>query len=310
MDNLTQHLNVEIIKSSFEKEILCYFLPPKTTHFLQPLDNLVFAAFKKYLYQITDDIRFKETFSNRQNTVTTSSILNIVYDAEFKILSGKRLIKKSFQVTGIYPFDPDKIRRNALESISGINTPNDTSQDCVKNMIETATTACTKLLVSKSSVALTPSRGASVKSNYVYNFSGLLERQRDIEKANLEKQIQVQQKKKESENRKRIAKEKRQQSNTNNRATSVNKRRRKENSNSKTDRGDSNSSKSNVCQENIHNIYKKCEFCVRTIETWEGWTGCEYCTNFWFCFVCINTRLSEYTKAMDSHENNCKKQQN
>ena len=46
MDNHTSHQTHEFLVYAREKGILLYYLPPHATHFLQPLDVVVFQPYK------------------------------------------------------------------------------------------------------------------------------------------------------------------------------------------------------------------------------------------------------------------------
>lgn len=95
-DGHTSHVSISLIKLAKEENICLLKLPPHTTHVLQPLDAIPFGSFKK---------NWDEEVSEWQRAHYGIGMSK----AEFSILVGKvwsnmsgQLIKRSFQVTGLY----------------------------------------------------------------------------------------------------------------------------------------------------------------------------------------------------------------
>jgi len=113
LDNFSPHLSIESLKLLYEHNIHCMFLPPNTTHWIQPLDNNPNACLKNCIKSIKRK-RYNcsnLTQSNKYHLLTNISIEAI--DKSFK----KDVIIKSFTETGVWPFDEDKIIKRSLENL-------------------------------------------------------------------------------------------------------------------------------------------------------------------------------------------------
>ena len=51
LDRLAAHLDLEILSLLLKNNIYTFFIPTKSSHLVQPLDQLIFANFKKVLRQ-------------------------------------------------------------------------------------------------------------------------------------------------------------------------------------------------------------------------------------------------------------------
>ena len=111
LDNLSQHAQISCVKLGLENDVEIIFLPKNTTHFLQPLDQFAFGTMKKEMNKLTfakvvwSDISFINQIlrDNVPQSMAKSFTPNI--------------IKSSFEVCGIYPFNEDKIRSRYRENI-------------------------------------------------------------------------------------------------------------------------------------------------------------------------------------------------
>ena len=134
LDNFSPHLSIGSLKLLYEHNMHCMFLPPNTTHWIQPLDNKPNACLKNCIKSIKRK-RYNcsnLTQSNKYHLLTNISIEAI--DKSFK----KDVIIKSFTETGVWPFDEDKILKRSLENLgikSNINTEK-TEQKHLKDFID------------------------------------------------------------------------------------------------------------------------------------------------------------------------------
>ena len=55
LDKLAMHLNWEIVNYFYRNGVYCFFLPKKSSHVLQPLDQYMFANFKNLLRKRIDE---------------------------------------------------------------------------------------------------------------------------------------------------------------------------------------------------------------------------------------------------------------
>lgn len=134
-DQLEAHKDFETVKMCYEKNVFMWSLPANTSHFLQPLDNLCFAVlkskFKSKLYEL--NLRHYLTNSNIRQELFAA-----MYEAEEESMIPS-VIKSSFKNTGIYPFDPEKIRKLTNDNcgkliVSKVDMVNELSQ-CLTNLI-------------------------------------------------------------------------------------------------------------------------------------------------------------------------------
>ena len=93
-------------------------LPPNTSHFLQPLDDTVFARFKQLLSSEFKSYKLSQKIS-------AQDIKRIMYETAYhaeELAFRERIIKLSFANTGMFPWKPDiilgKAKQNAGNEIA------------------------------------------------------------------------------------------------------------------------------------------------------------------------------------------------
>lgn len=104
MDNANSHLSE--IASEFAKTsgIIMQFLPPQTTHRMQPLDVAVFKPFSDYWK--TECRKFRNNHNN--HSITRHDVASTIKPAWEKCTIPST-IESGFRNTGIFPFNPTKI---------------------------------------------------------------------------------------------------------------------------------------------------------------------------------------------------------
>ena len=86
-----------------------WLLPSNTSHFLQPLDEKVFATFKGYIAKRSYDLSVAASFSN----VNLKQLWwSLAFEAEEAAFTD-RIIKSAFRTTGLFPWDPARIKSRA-----------------------------------------------------------------------------------------------------------------------------------------------------------------------------------------------------
>ena len=115
-DQLPSHFDIATIQTAHQQGVLLWSFPSNTSHFLQPLDDICFACFKSVCYTKTAQLKFSCCVHHQK--LYQSNILDIVQQADQEVFSGK-VAKRSFANTGVFPFDPSKMRRNVRESVCG-----------------------------------------------------------------------------------------------------------------------------------------------------------------------------------------------
>ena len=95
--------------------VVCQMLPPNSSHFLQPLDNVVFATLKNQAGTIYNDT--KAAFDAMQ--LRYPRLLERAAAAAFDVAFKPSLIKAAWKNVGIWPFSPEIIEARALKQTGG-----------------------------------------------------------------------------------------------------------------------------------------------------------------------------------------------
>jgi len=104
-DQLGAHKSVSMVRDALRKRVMCWLLPANASHFIQPLDDAVFARFKQILGRAGGKLRLRQD-------ATTNEIVMAMFQAAFeaeKEAFTDRIIIRSFANTGIFPFSPARI---------------------------------------------------------------------------------------------------------------------------------------------------------------------------------------------------------
>lgn len=104
----TRHYGLELVRRSREDNVVILGYPPHCTHALQGLDVLCFGPLKKAFHA---DVREFERLHLRG---LQKEDFAGVFGAAFLRVFQPALIKKAFEVTGIYPFNPKVITTDKL----------------------------------------------------------------------------------------------------------------------------------------------------------------------------------------------------
>lgn len=104
-DQLEVHKDAAIVKEMMEHHIFFLYFAKNCTHFLQPLDGLVFAAFKRRFRMALEQLTYDAAVSG-------GSSKGLVYNATYRALEHAmtpKTISKSWQQRGVWPFDRELI---------------------------------------------------------------------------------------------------------------------------------------------------------------------------------------------------------
>lgn len=109
LDQHHSHEVIELIQMAKRENIIILGLPPHCSHWLQPLDKGCFGPLSKRY-----DVRCTEYMSmHPSNVVTKASWAKLFKQAWVDAITPEN-IKKGFSVTGIWPFNPDRIPQEAF----------------------------------------------------------------------------------------------------------------------------------------------------------------------------------------------------
>ena len=96
MDRLAAHLDPKLVTLLLKNNIHCLFIPTKSSHLLQPLDQYLFSNFKKV---------FRKKISQHMTSelaLQKPPIDHFIMEAEHEAFKSS-VIKKSFEVVGLVP---------------------------------------------------------------------------------------------------------------------------------------------------------------------------------------------------------------
>ena len=113
-DQLRCHHDIPIVKNCLNEGVHLWGLPPNTSHFLQPLDDVPFARYKSELYSNVSERTFDAVLVGE--TVTKEEIISIALDLDQSVFK-PRVIQRGFRDTGLWPFDPKKMETRAANDI-------------------------------------------------------------------------------------------------------------------------------------------------------------------------------------------------
>ena len=122
-DGYGSHLTHEFVEFCEKTNIITFFLPPHTSHFLQPLDVGVFHAYKHWHSEAVADATYSGC--GKFTKVEFLHALGAIRKKTFK----QRTIQHGFQKTGIVPFNPsivlDQMPQPDYPSSSSTSNNND-----------------------------------------------------------------------------------------------------------------------------------------------------------------------------------------
>ena len=126
LDGYGSHCAKELLDFCDNHGIIPFFLPPHTTHILQPLDVVVFQLYKHYHAEAID--AGTRTGCSDFNKLESLAALTSIREQAFK----ETTVLSTFQQTGLIPFNPEIVLSQLGEATSssqpGIPTPNSESE--------------------------------------------------------------------------------------------------------------------------------------------------------------------------------------
>jgi hypothetical protein len=102
-DGFGSHATYEFTKYCEDNDIILFFLPPHTSHFLQPLDVGVFHVYKHRHAQAVEDASY--TGCGKFTKVEFLAAISKIRQNTFK----RRTIQHAFRSCGFVPFNPDVV---------------------------------------------------------------------------------------------------------------------------------------------------------------------------------------------------------
>lgn len=107
-DNVSSHVSVKVLKLCQDNNIKLLFLPPNSTHLLQPLDVAFFAPLKKEWRKILE--HWKSTSRGRNaGSLDKSQFPGLLKKLLRKCCFSNKTIKAGFRGAGIFPLNRNKV---------------------------------------------------------------------------------------------------------------------------------------------------------------------------------------------------------
>lgn len=265
LDNLSAHKTRDVLQWATSKHVHLFFLPPETTHFLNPLDAEAFTVLKRVL---------ETEFNLHVSSIATSgrSIAEAVLAIAVKAREHLTpiVIEQSYRSTGIYPWDEDLIKNRAKLNIGEIPIEVDPDSAAynavVTSMVKTLANAQHEAAASHVKV---PRKVA--KSGQLFSGEEMLVAIHKDEEAKAAKAAD-----------KQARRQQRASAAAAHKATKAQRKRQRE---------------EKTCQGNHRDSKRAPAYRGGT-----GWTGCRYCEAFFLCPKCTRTAgelLQEHEQKCD-----------
>ena len=141
-DRAGAHMDIEAMEKLEKQQVTLLLLPPNTTHFLQPLDDGVFATYRRVLENMAHT-RFRANII--QGIRIKNDALVASMQAEHHAFTQK-IICGAFKSTGIWPFSHRRTMTNHKKSV-GSAPPEEKAMENTRNtVIQMAEKVMTHLL--------------------------------------------------------------------------------------------------------------------------------------------------------------------
>jgi hypothetical protein len=113
LDRLGAHLDAIMVRHAFDNGLHVCWYPPDCSEFLQPCDDVMFASFKRELGDAVKRCDATRLLAQLPAHALVMSFLNTALEK----CTAEHVVRRSFLNTGIFPFDPSRIRANAANYV-------------------------------------------------------------------------------------------------------------------------------------------------------------------------------------------------
>ena len=330
-DNLGIHCQPSSVANALKKGCYQIYFPPNSSHFIQPLDNLLFANLKQSVYHLCGLCHSQSMFW----TGVAPSAQELVVDAVMECLPSVfsvRNILKSWENVGVSPLDEIKLRRHMKTNIRNMKKKKDLqkSYKLAMEVKDTISLMREEYLVSSEN-RKQKAKHVSISTNWATSGSTGIEILESIEKKRkLDEEI-VNQKRQEREEKERVKREKgelkkkereerelaknEQKKICNKKKKEEAKEREKKRNETLQEKAEKREAKENRRlekeKEKILRFASHCkaQHCKKVwssgVKDAEFWVWCSTCDHFGICSK--HAEQKEYTWEMRLHEKNCAK---
>lgn len=134
-DNLSSHLNVNIIVESQRNNIRFVFLPKNATHLTQPLDVGYYGPLKRIWRQILLNYKIQNPRDQTVNKISFPPLLKKLMQQ--LDLTNQKTIEGAFRGTGIIPFNPQEVLKRLPSMRAEQHVPDNVSRSLLDYLKET-----------------------------------------------------------------------------------------------------------------------------------------------------------------------------
>jgi len=128
-DNLSIHRQPESVHRALQHNVYQLYFPPNCSHWIQPLDDLLFASLQMTIRSICQQRFIETTFWQHKKSILRELVVEACQESLERNFTQKN-IRKSFQNVGLHPFNETLIMERAWENVgSEINTIEEDSSD-------------------------------------------------------------------------------------------------------------------------------------------------------------------------------------
>lgn len=102
LDGHASHITYSVTRFCKSSNVILFLLPPNSTHMLQPCDCSAMASLKSLWAQQLVDFRNEYGYASAVSKKLFPRLVRKIFD---ELEANSQLLRKSFAVTGLYPFD-------------------------------------------------------------------------------------------------------------------------------------------------------------------------------------------------------------
>lgn len=288
LDNHASHRTAKACALCLKHNCHVIFLPANCTHFLQPLDDIVFTRYKQELLNRAASTQRFQTIHFKTMAETLMAVSASAVEVAFR----KDLIIASWRNTGLWPFDNKLINTRATEYADPKNATVTTSNQKKFHQMCQAYQKTSPTVQKVLSVKVPNNKKKQVMfgSEVIALHDKDEQEAKEKEEAKKVRQLQQATKKQVNEEKKKIRQQERQQKKKEQQEKADKKRKRQEEE--QHDREQKRKKEENAC--------RCCDRQCRH-NTKEKWHGCEHC-EFWVCNRCYESAEIDGQSILQQHE--------
>ena len=294
---LSSHRQPVILHRAISKGIYMWFFPPNTSHWSQPLDNLLFANLKKNFARVKEEIDYLRLFTKPN----LFSLISETLEAAVKSFS-VTVTAAAFRNTGVFPFNATRIqtlaRQHYLQMTNDGSTNIGVEDQIVRRVVSIIEESWKRHSAeAQGRASQMETVKTRVKTNVLFDPREILEESRKRkEREQKEKEEKEKERKRKREERQKEKEKEAQEKEARKQLREQKKRER---------------DLEKQCREE-ERLGRQCKAgCgAQWRTTGRGWTGCEYCDVFWVCPTCATKKthlkcLALTKKHVENVKNKC-----